>query len=263
MRIAIFPFFPAIQASFYGMCTVTWSRDGENTAVCFSRDERRERATGLPPKVWDFGFLAPVDGRDGGTWLAVGGEGTVLALLNHYPAHYFSPLDTKSRGGMIPAILESGLPICARTLRAVGVERMSPFRLFVLPPGAPVARLFSWDGQSVRSRSLTGGAGIFSSSSWNSAPVLRYRYRRFKDWLGPLGRPPDLIDLKEFHIASAPPNREKWSVLMTRPESHTASLNAIEITPFLASMTHQLRAERGASFQDEQNLIQMPLQRRV
>src|SRR5687768_2764715 len=69
------------------MCTLTWLEQDDGYFVAFSRDERRSRAPGIGPKVFERAgvkWIAPIDAEAGGTWLAVNELGLTLALLNGY-----------------------------------------------------------------------------------------------------------------------------------------------------------------------------------
>ena len=77
-------------------------------------------------------FLAPVDGRAGGTWIAATGLGSVLALLNKSGGRL--PAAALSRGTLIPALVPCREPeALVATCAALPLARFAPFRLAADP----------------------------------------------------------------------------------------------------------------------------------
>lgn len=230
------------------MCTVSWSYASDGTlAVCFNRDEQHTRAESLPPRVWPGGFLAPVDTDAGGTWLAVRQDGTVLALLNHYPSEDPPLSGGLSRGAVIPAL--AGLPVSPRLkgIRAILTLHPNPFRLLVLPPFGTSRRLFTWDGARLTAKRIRTPLGMLTSSSWNTAKVVASRQASFRLWKNEFPAP-HLADLQCFHRQSQHPRGTAWAVCMKREDARSVSLNSILLRHGTAAMTHQLRRPGEAGF---------------
>jgi uncharacterized protein with NRDE domain len=93
------------------MCTAVlrWDRDG--VLVAMNRDERRDRADELPPRIDDGGptrLLAPRDSERGGTWIGANEFGLVALLLNGYVTGDLDLIgrpDVPSRGTIVPGLL--------------------------------------------------------------------------------------------------------------------------------------------------------------
>ena len=53
------------------MCTVTWLIQDESYLLLFNRDERRDRAPELAPRIHlqPARYIAPLDGAAGGSWM--------------------------------------------------------------------------------------------------------------------------------------------------------------------------------------------------
>lgn len=226
------------------MCTVTWAAQPDGgMALCFSRDEQHGRAAGLSPRIWEGGFLAPVDGAAGGTWLAVRSDGLILALLNHYPDGHRMRRGAPSRGDVIPALARAGEVVEAQRLRKLAAGR-NPFRLLAIGDGAN--RLFTWDGRHVSSR-LCGETGMVTGSSWNTLPVIAARRHAWLAWQK-ANPQPALEDLRHFHAAATHPRGAAWAVCMRREDARTVSLNTVLVEKSRAVMTHQSRSPDADHF---------------
>lgn len=243
------------------MCTLTWShRPSGGLALCFNRDEKHERPTGLPPVVWEEGgFLAPQDGPRGGTWLAVLRDGRVLALLNHYPANFTPASQGPSRGGVIPALAAgAGQPDLA-TLRQHIRPGMNPFRLLLLAPGDHAPLMFTWDGDSLTCQHpAPRTTGMFTSSSWNTHSVVAARHAAFRAWKEKHPRPA-LEDLSAFHCRMRHPLGTAWAVCMSRKDARTVSLNTVCLHHGRVVMTHRARPRGEPGFDPDTHRVEMCL----
>ena len=67
------------------MCTVTWIYEPGGYHLLCNRDEKKDRAPALAPRIHQRGwvrFIAPVDAQFGGSWIAVNEFGVSVCLLN-------------------------------------------------------------------------------------------------------------------------------------------------------------------------------------
>lgn len=228
------------------MCSLSWVRgDGAMTLV-MNRDERRDRPPAMPPRRWpgvDGGFVAPVDGEAGGTWIAARRTGVVLALLNHQLGRGALPVPASSRAsrGVLVARLAAGgaVPDTAR-LRAAGLASYAPFRLFVTGPRlAP--RVWTWNGVTVSARRLDPRAGFLTSSSWNGRAVIPARQARFRAFrrAHPALRRADLL---AFHRQRDHPRGTPWAICMSREDACTVSETVVQHRAGRLSMTYRALA---------------------
>lgn len=235
---------------------MTWARRADELTLCFNRDEQHSRAESLPPRVWREGFLAPVDGDAMGTWLAVKTDGTVLALLNHYPPDFTKRTPAPSRGALVAALAaHPELPTPA-LLRRLGAESMNPFRLVALSMTRTV--VFTWNGRRLSRDGMFGDTGFITSSSWQTQAVTAVRHEMFRRWLQEI-EIPKLEQMIQFHSIAHHAKGSAWAVCMRREDARSVSLNTIHITKGRAVMTHQFRTQGATSFDADVHTMQMHL----
>lgn len=236
------------------MCTVTWRRDGKRLDVLFNRDELRTRPPALPPRLMDAGphrCIAPIDGRAGGTWLAVNDRGLVVGILNFYDGQAAPPPARPfSRGRLV---LDQMAHADVTSLRAVFPKTaLSVYPAFILlaldPSGGAV---FHWDGRTLREDSPPEPLRPLSTSSFDTAAVLAARRARYAELVG--DGDPRLDALMRFH-ADTHPRGGAYSVLMDRDEARTVSFSWIGVavdqvvfryTDRDKSYTHEIRMQRA------------------
>ena len=224
---------------------MTWSRSAEELIVCFNRDEQHNRATSLPPTGWDEGFLAPRDADAGGSWLAAKPDGTLLALLNHYPPDQPFIPEAKSRGSLVTMLASRDVVPSASILRKLGVERMKPFRLVVLSRSTSV--LLTWNGRRIMRKTLANEGGFITSSSWNTKPVTAARQKVYRQWRR-TASDGNLADMIEFHSFASHAKGSAWAICMSRDDARTVSLNTVRVTNSHVEMTQQDRPLGSESF---------------
>lgn len=224
---------------------MTWARRAGELAVCFNRDEQHSRAESMPPRVWPGGFLAPLDADAGGTWLAVKTDGTVLALLNHYPLDFTKCTPAPSRGALVAALAaHRGRPTPALLLR-LGAERMNPFRLVALSLTRTV--VFTWNGRRLSRDGMLGDTGFITSSSWETQAVIAVRHEMFRHWIQD-NESLTLEAMIQFHSIAHHAKGSAWAMCMSRDDARSVSLNTIHIAKGRAVMTHQPRTQGADGF---------------
>jgi hypothetical protein len=214
------------------MCTVSWAATAEGYELFCNRDERRTRQAAHAPTVRTsrgVRFLAPTDAEAGGTWIAANEYGLTLCLLNRYSEGESQAVgECKSRGLLLPDLMSLRDP--AEVMRAVargGPSQFHPFTLLALAPGATPAAA-CWTGH----RLLVSDDGDVSlmpltSSSFNTAEVVRARRELFQSMAaGPTNRPADM--LTRFHH-SHEPGPGPLSVCMHRPDASTVSFSRVKV----------------------------------
>ncbi|MDX2177127.1 MAG: NRDE family protein [Candidatus Sumerlaeia bacterium] len=198
--------------------------------ITMNRDEARNREPEHPPE-WHrsssgVAWVAPSDGRTGGTWIGVNEHGAALCLLNGYRVAD-AQAGHMSRGAIIPDLLSLGpAEEIMKDLR----ERYDPrpyasFRL-VVAAGRSVHE-FEWDGVGAWGGTEHSGHWVLlSSSSVEPEATLAYRRRLFVEWLenGCVREG----TLPAFHRMSSA-GHESESPLMSRPKSATRSITQARV----------------------------------
>ena len=231
------------------MCTVSVIRlEGGAFRVVTNRDEQRSRPPALRPTVVPLaggGFAAwPTDALAGGTWVAAGGSGLVLALLNGNPGRrpWRGREGLASRGLIIPALIDR--QVAARAAEALGsmtLERYAPFRLIGVDAREAVDAF--WNGRTLRVE-RRGRGPLCAASSGLGDDRVRERVALFEMWMGERGMTPSAQD--EFH-------RHRWaerpeiSVMMSRAEARTISVTAVEVSGVDGVVTMNYRDDAGES----------------
>jgi hypothetical protein len=214
------------------MCTLSWraGADGSGYALWFNRDEVNTRAAEHAPRLWPAdgqgaGFLAPVDGARGGTWLAVNERGLTVALLNDYGVAWRPAQPSRSRGDVVvETARKEGITAVAAVLSAEALRNTAAFSLVALEADGARA-CWHWDG--VRLEARTGGQvpDFFSSSSYRTAEVIAARRAGFDR---EAGNGADDEARRAYHF-SHDNTRGAESVLMCRPDANTRSVCLVRV----------------------------------
>jgi hypothetical protein len=203
-----------------------------------NRDERKERARGLPPAESvrdDIAVVHPTDPDAGGTWIGASALGATLAILNaKEPEGRALPPAPPSRGLVLLDLLPVG-SIAAAVERLRALERdlaaVRSFHLVVAQPGTagapPRIARFRWNGTEGVWEESTGPR-LFVSSSLSGSGTEQARenaWRRFLEGRRSL----DAASLVGW-LASHEPERGPRSVCMHRPEGGTVSRTLVEVS---------------------------------
>lgn len=155
------------------------------------RDEFVDRAWDPPGRHWTGPWATFVGGRDrtaGGTWLAVDpspARPAVAALLNGPPIEPLPDGAVRPTRGTLALSALAGEPLPA------GDDLVAYARFHLLLATRSVAELWTWDGEQLAHRSLTGGAHIIVNAGLDAEedPLVTH----FTPALAALG-PPALDD---------------------------------------------------------------------
>jgi hypothetical protein len=215
------------------MCTLTVvSLPGDRVRLAFNRDEQRTRAPGLPPARRRFGAreaVLPTDPASGGTWLAVNDAGLALAVLNATPPDAGRGVPQRSRGEIIPDLLECPSPAAAlgELERAIRYPDFAPFRLVLV--GSGVGADVLWDGRQtmVMNRLVGGSPHLFTSSGLGDHLVEGVRRELFDDLFG--GPAEGWEAAQDAFHRHRWPNRPHLSVNMDRADARTVSHAVVEL----------------------------------
>lgn len=214
------------------MCTVTWLRNTSGYQVFFNRDEQKAREPATRPSVRRLNnvrYLAPQDGRSGGSWLAVNEHGLTVGLLNYYEAGAPPRLaGAISRGQLVISLMDAASQDeVAKRLHLHALTSYGPFFLLVWAPGRPV-HWHRWDGVRRVASILRDDELPVTTSSFDSEAVVGARRRRFEELVSRHG-PPTEAALAAYH-RSTDPRGGPYSVFMTRPDAETVSYSQVGVT---------------------------------
>jgi hypothetical protein len=212
----------------------------------FNRDELLTREPALPPREGSsrgVRFLAPVDGRAGGTWLLVTERGLILALLNRNDGRSDGRRDpgaAASRGELPPALAAAADPAeLLSRLDGRGLARYPPFTLAALWRDPAAALVASWDGDHLASAPLPGEVGLLCSSGLGDEAARRGREAT---WLRMRAAVPEPSWSAESHRAfhrSHDPEPHAFSVCMHRDDAATVSTAEVTATRAFVELTYR------------------------
>src|SRR5262245_43428647 len=121
------------------MCTVTFIAQRNGYCLGMNRDEKLNRADGLPPtrnKLNGRTVLCPTE-PTGGTWIALNDSGATLALINWYSVTTRVERSTVSRGEVVKAVgAADSSEIVNVKLMELPLNRINPFRLIGIFPAS-------------------------------------------------------------------------------------------------------------------------------
>jgi hypothetical protein len=212
--------------------------------IAFNRDELRSRPSALPPQVRHFGrrrAILPIDPASGGTWIAASDAGLVLALLNLTEPGPPPRSGARSRGTIIPALLDvDSIDAVIAGAQDMPAHEFAPFRLIVVD-GDCIVELSSRSGRvHAAAHYSTSMPCLFTSSGLGDWLVEGPRRELFTE-LGEQG-PFDAQRQDEFHRHQWP-GRECLSVCMSRPDACTVSCTVIELDQNMVRLTYEATAE--------------------
>ncbi len=211
------------------MCTASWLRSEGRFHLLFNRDEVRSRESGDGPRLHDSDgvrFVAPLDGRAGGAWIAVSERGLALALLNR--SEGVRPQTAGSRGRLIPRLAAAvdRDDLTARLLREP-LRDLPPFQLVAFWPHSAIARLATWNGAALTHADLPLEGGLLCSSGLGDERAATVRG---EVWRSSRAEPGEwtLERQRRFHRSHAP-QASAWSVCMHREDAETVSYTEVEV----------------------------------
>jgi len=226
---------------------VSWARTREGYGLLFNRDELKNREAALEPEEHvsnGIRYLAPIDGRHGGTWILVNEFGLTLCLLNHYPLSYVEEArEHPSRGNLVVGCAgSSGAKEAAQSLERFSLDEYPPFHLIAV--SRTEEHLLTWDGGRLAHRKTGEWSPPLTSSSFETEGVVSYRMDAYRRLVGP--QDPEIETLEGFHRQHEP-SKAAYSVLMFRPDACTHSLTRIDVTAAKAMLHYEPQAWMSAT----------------
>ncbi|HJZ71594.1 MAG TPA: NRDE family protein [Vicinamibacterales bacterium] len=211
------------------MCTVSILPLGDGFRVMSNRDERRDRAVALAPRVETFGtrsVIMPIDPVGGGSWIGVNDAGLAAALLNRHRGPRPITGSCSSRGAIVGRALSfDSLAAAVTSVRELDATRFQPFSLVLVQQREIV--LIASDSREVgHAASTLERPHMFTASSLGDFFVAAPRRRLFDCLMDHGGD--RLRGQSLFH-------RHQWtdkraiSVLMERDDAATVSRTTVDV----------------------------------
>jgi hypothetical protein len=185
------------------LCTVTFLPTTSGFILTSNRDESPVRAAiTLPPQTYQLINAPAYFPKDpqGGTWIAVSGEGRMHCLLNGaFEKHSHQPPYRKSRGIVVLDSLE--YDVAEEFASGYDFTDIEPFTL-VMANTAGIIQLheFRWDGNQTHLKIIDAGIPhIWSSATLYDPAARKKREDVFQNWLTQQSAPdPELV--LELHL---------------------------------------------------------------
>lgn len=229
------------------MCTVTLIPTSAGFRLVCNRDERRTRSPARPPELRASAgrrTLYPVDPDSNGAWLGVSDAGLAVCLLNANPPRPPDTAGLRSRGAIVPTLLNAAtLEDALHAALSLDRRAFPPFRLLLADARRSI--VVGADGPTPRAQTHDPHAPalMLTSSSLGDHLVDGPRRALFNLLFA---APTDPLHAQDvFH-------RRRWydqphlSVNMRRPDARTVSRTTVDLTGSLFTMTYQPLADDGS-----------------
>ena len=214
------------------MCTASWLRHDQSFILCFNRDEAVTRQHALPPQLVTIDgvkVIMPIDPEGKGSWIGVNEYGLAICLLNNYGAKFNSePKEWLSRGQIIRSLSTSTcIHDVDSRIQAMDLSAVRGFQILALccRVNEPLISSWVWDG--VELEHVRDGQQIFSSSAFNTQPVISNRRQFFETHIAEHSI--TLDSLRAFHSTEDPENGG-LGICMNRSVAETVSYSEIQVS---------------------------------
>jgi hypothetical protein len=221
------------------MCTLSLVPKADGILLGMNRDEQRARTAALPPAVHrcgDLSALYPFEPA-GGTWIGINEAGLCVALINWYSRPQYKGDPAFSRGAIIPRLLAfPSLDDMERSLFLLPLERLNPFRLFVIGRSADGIREYRSEGSGTERVDHPLTTAHWFSSGHDEASAITTRSAACLK----AAEEPDagtLPWLERLH-SSHDPEEGAASICMHRDDAETVSMTILEVSGESAAMRY-------------------------
>jgi hypothetical protein len=208
------------------MCTVSFVPKANGFYLAMNRDEKRSRATALPPKVFDLSDRRVIYPRElsGGTWIAVNDSGVCLALVNWHRIEREPVNRIVSRGRVITALAgKANSADVANGLRGLRLQATRPFRLIAIIPADKAITEWRWNLERLSKHKHPWRTQHWFSSGFDERKAESVRRSTCER------RPTtDINQLRALHRSHAP-RRGPFSICMHRDDAATVSYTEIKV----------------------------------
>jgi hypothetical protein len=213
------------------MCTVSFMPKSRSFYLAMNRDEKRSRATALPPAIVDLTERHAIFPRepDGGTWIAVNDAGICLALINWHRIEREPVRSVVSRGQVVAALAgKSSAQEIIDGFANLPLPQLRPFRLIVVVPSEEVVLEFRWNLELLQTRRHAWEPQHWFSSGYDEWTAEAERSRTCA---AARGHSPmkNLTWLRRLH-RSHKPKRGPFSICMHRSKAATVSYAEVAVS---------------------------------
>jgi len=221
------------------MCTLSLVPKAGGFLLGMNRDEKRTRAEALPPGLHRCGDLSALYPSEpgGGTWIGINEAGLCAALINWYSRPQYQGDPAFSRGAIIPRLLAfPSLDDMERSLFSLPLERLNPFRLFVIGRNSGAVREYRSEGSGTERVDHPWVTNHWFSSGHDEASAITTRSAVCLK----AAEEPDastLPWLKRLH-SSHDPKEGASSICMHRDEAETVSMTILKVSGKSAAMRY-------------------------
>jgi hypothetical protein len=221
------------------MCTLSLVPKADGFVLGMNRDEQRTRAEALPPALYRSGDLSALYPSEpgGGTWIGINEAGLCAALINWYSRPQYQGDPAFSRGAVIPRLLASStLDDMERSLFSLPLERLNPFRLFVIGGSTEGIREYRSEGSGTERVDHPWVTNHWFSSGHDEASAITIRSAICLM----AAEEPDAGTLPWLERLHASHNPEQWaaSICMHRDDAETVSMTTLEVSGESAAMRY-------------------------
>jgi Transport and Golgi organisation 2 len=221
------------------MCTLSLVPKADGFLLGMNRDEQRTRTAALPPALHrsgDHSALYPFEPA-GGTWIGINEAGLCVALINWYSRPQYQGDPAFSRGAIIPRLLAfPSLDDMERSLFSLPLERLNPFRLFVIGRNSGAVREYRSEGSGTERVDHPLTTAHWFSSGYDEASAITTRSVVCLK----AAEEPDagtLPWLERLH-SSHEPEEGAASICMHRDDAETVSMTILEVSGESAAMRY-------------------------
>ena len=220
------------------MCTVTYVPTGdEGFFLTSNRDEKANRQT-FPPKKYGIKnqtLIYPRDAVSGGTWIAVGQNGTIACLLNGgLVAHKKESNYKHSRGLIIPLLYNFGS--VQKFISKYDFDGIEPFTLVTFQ----MKKLLEicWTGETLIDKELpTHQQHIWASTTLYDQACIAARKKWFQDWQDQ-NQKPSQQDIVNFHKFAGNGDKQNDIIMQREGSLRTVSITLVKYTHESVEMTY-------------------------
>jgi hypothetical protein len=220
------------------MCTVSFLPTAAGFRLAMNRDEKRARATALPPEIFrvrERRAIYPREPNDG-TWLALNDAGLCLALINWHRIKRVPEGKLASRGRIIPQLIgASDGRALGCELRRMALRQVRPFRLIAIDAGRRTVTEWQWNTIALARRKHRWQVAHWFSSGYDEVEAERERERVCA--ASSLGKGGSLKKLHASHL----PQRGPFSICMHRPDAATVSYSEVSASQNRITLLYQPR----------------------
>ena len=221
------------------MCTVSFVARKSGYLLAMNRDEKRSRASGLPPARVSLNGRAAIFPSEpgGGTWISLNDTKTTFALINWYSVKAVVKINAISRGIVVKSVASENSPAGAyRILNGLPLKQIIPFRLIGIFEAQREICEWRWDLETLSCESLPWNSQQWISSGYDEPGAQRARSKTFQVALrrktaGSLGW------LRRLHRSHAP-FCGPFSTCMHRADAVTVSYTEVNVSNGRATMSY-------------------------